>query len=288
MTLHMTRDDEVRPSFPLLREMVVERGDNADWALLHHLHYKTEGRPFGPKYWRLRLHDETIGVIVLGSPKGMLKERHKVFPWIKPGGDTLLSNRSRYKWANEHITVIARLVLDTRFRSVGAAYRFQNLVSRMSGRQLVEIQSSMSKYNLFAARAGFRFAEPMRSNKFEQGVRFFRETFESHPADIEAILAEIARMPAAIRRMTLEETRRFYYANSAKEKTGGAGKTGRERVAKMEPRELIRQLQQLVLASPLYAGYVNPDWGRALPDNLPLTAFDRQPTDAPLVLENDA
>ncbi|EOV6637503.1 hypothetical protein ACOQ1I_005060, partial [Escherichia coli] len=34
--------------------------------------------------------------------------------------------------------------------------------------------------------------------------------------------------------------------------------------------------------SPLYGVYRNPDFGRRLPDTLPLLAFDKQPLDKPL------
>ncbi len=50
----------------------------------------------------------------------------------------------------------------------------------------------MSKYNLFAERAGFRFVKPMRSNKYEAGIAFFHEVFDSHPANTAALIAEIS------------------------------------------------------------------------------------------------
>lgn len=278
-------DRSAVPNFPLLSEMYVEPGTQEDWAALHHLHYKSEGRPFGPAYYRLVLDGQTIGVTVLTMPKGLLKERHAMIPQIKPGRDSKVANTARYRMINANIRVIGRIVLDTLYRGIGASYRFQNLVARQSGFRFIEIQSAMSKYNLFAERAGFRFAKPMRSNKYEVGIRFFRETFESHPADTQGLLEEIERLRPAVARARLNATRKFYYAHSAQEKTGKNREGGWERVQAMEPGELIRNLQQLVLGSPLYGVYNNPDAGRIdLPRRLPLTAFDRQKPEEPLVL----
>src|SRR5690606_18742294 len=111
------------------------------WDLLHDLHYKAEKLPVGPRFWRLDLHGETIGVLVTGSPKGMLRERHIVFPNLKPGaGETKLTNTNRYLYINANFRVISRFVIDTMYRGIGAGYRMMNLVSRMEGNTFMEIQ----------------------------------------------------------------------------------------------------------------------------------------------------
>lgn len=279
------RPESPSGTFPLLREMYVERGSQSDWELLHELHYKTEGSVFGPHYWRCALRGETIGVIVLSMPRGLLAPRHAVFPNLKPGKDTKLTNTYRYKWVNANIRLVSRLVVDTMFRGVGVAYRLQNLASRMEGIRFVEIQSSMSKYNLFAQKAGFRFAKPMRSQKYEVGLAFFRGHFESNPADHEAIMLELDAMSPTIRERTIKEMREFYFKHSAMEKTGNNRKLGTARVDEMPVDKLLKNLQQMVLASPMYGVYQNPDYGRQLPDRLPLTAFDNQAPNEPLRLD---
>jgi ABC-type ATPase with predicted acetyltransferase domain len=280
-----TRFEDPNPRFSDLERMWVEKGTRDDWELLHELHYKAEGTPAGSRYWRCVLDGETIGVIVTASPKLLLKERHKAFPKLKPGRDTKFSNVQRAKYLNGNFRVISRFVVDTMYRGVGIAYRFQNLASRMEGNRFMEIQSSMSKYNLFAQRAGFRFVKPSNANKFEVGVNFFRRTYESNPADHEAIMNELAAMPDAIREATLKKTREFYYQNSALEKTGANLGKGTSRVDKMDPADLIRNLQQMTLASPLYGVFLNPDHGRELPERLPLLAFNQQGPSEPLNLE---
>ncbi len=280
------RRSEARGSFPLLAEMIVERGTRDDWHLLHDLHYKAEGTPAAARYWRLVLHGRTIGVIVTASPKLLLKERHQAFPKLKPGGDeTKKTNTYRAQFLNRNFRVISRFVLDTMFRGVGAAYRFQNLASRMEGVQFMEIQSSMSKYNLFGQKAGFSFVQPSNSNKYDVGIKFFRSTYLSNPGDHEEILRELDAMEPAVREHVIAKTRSFYYRHSALEKTGKNRDRGTSRVDAMPVPDLIRNLQQMTLASPLYGVYRNPDVGRELPERLPLTAFDNQGPKEPLKLE---
>jgi len=283
-------DAHAAPKFSLLNDMYVEKGDKSDWDLLHHLHYKTEGQPFGPSYYKLTLYGETIGVLVLTMPKGLLKERHVMFKSFKPGSDSKAANTARYKLINSQRRVVGRIVLDTLYRGVGASYRFQNLAARMSCFQCVEIQSAMSKFNPFAAKAGFLFAKPMRSNKYEVGLRFFMETFRSHPADTAALIEEINNLREPFKSARIAAVRKFYYMHSAQEKTGNARGNGTSRVDAMSVEDLIRNLQQLILSSPLYGVYINPEFpgpGKIrddMPTRLPLSAFDNQATDEPLVL----
>ncbi|CAO3459734.1 hypothetical protein [Azospirillum argentinense] len=282
------RADAACARFSLLERMFVERGTKRDWELLHELHYKAENLPSGPRFWRLDLEGETVGVLVTATPKGLLKERHLAFPHLKPDGqDTRLTNTHRYKWINANMRVISRFVVDTMYRGVGAGYRFMNLVSRIEGAPIMEIQSSMSKFNLFGQKAGFRFVRPLNANKYVQGLTFLRSTFAAHPADLEAILAELAGLDAARREAVLEEVRAFYYRHSALEKTGSNRGNGQTRVAAMDARTLVKSLQQLVLASPMYGVWKNPDAGRPPPERLPLIAFDAQEPTRPLAWRGD-
>jgi hypothetical protein len=273
--------------FSLLNEMIVEPGTRADWNLLHDLHYKAEGLPIGPRFWRLRLGDRTLGVLVTGYPKPLIRERHLVMPAIKPGGkETKITNTYRTTWLNGNVRVISRFVTDTQFRGVGLGYRMMNLASRLEGVRIVEIQSSMAKYNLFGPRAGFTFVKPQNSSKHEIGMRFFRTTFRANPADTELVLKEIEDASPAVRERMIASCREFYYRHSALEKTGNNRENGAKRVAAMDARTLVKALQQLVLASPMYGLWKNPDHGRKLPESLPLTAFDWQGPNEPLRLEN--
>lgn len=283
MTTLIERTDAPRAHFSLADSMIVERGTKADWDLLHDLHYKAEKLPLGPRFWRLRLQGETIGVIVTGSPKGLLKERHIVFPNLKPGGgETRLTNTNRYHYVNANFRVISRFVIDTMYRGIGAGYRMMNLVSRMEGTTYMEIQSSMSKFNIFGQKAGFKFVKPMNANKFEAGLKFFRSHFNASPQDYMALVSEIEATPEPGRTKLILACKEFYLKNSALENTGATRERGAQRVEAMTPTEVIKGIQQMALASPMYGIYKNPDSKGSIPDRLPLTAFDAQRSNEPL------
>lgn len=269
----------------LLDQIYVERGTKADWDLLHELHYKAENLGIGPVIYRCVLQGQVIGVGVMTVPKMLLSGRNEAMRHMRPnvnGADTRLINRHRAKWLNAHCCTNSRLVLDTMYRGAGIAYRMQNLMMRMTGCRFVEFQSSMSKFNPFAAKAGMRFTRPKRSANYEKGLAFFRRWFTSMPMDYVGVKAEIDAMPAGVRDKCIVEMRKFYYTCSSMEKSGDNRANGTSRVDAMEAGYLLKSLQQLVLASPLYGLFENPDFGRDLPERLPLLAFDNQPANAPL------
>lgn len=280
------RENAPRQRFPLLDAMVVERGTPDDWWLLHDLHYKAEKLPIGPHFWRLALEGKTIGVLVTAVPKGMVRERHIVFPKLKPGaGETKLTNTNRYHFINRNFRVISRFVIDTRFRGIGAGYRMMNLVSRMSGQQFMEIQSSMSKFNSFGQKAGFHFLPPMNANNYDKVMKFLRSNFSASPQDYEAIMQEIASKTPEQQAQIDKTLRDWYFRNSALENTTRGGQQAERRSETMTLRTLVRGIQQIGLASPLYGVWKNPDFGRKdIPEQLPLVAFDRQGPNERLIL----
>lgn len=280
----ITRDNAPRAFFALSRDMFVERGTKKDWDELHHLHYKAEKLPIGPRFFRLDLHGQTIGVLVTGSPKGMLRERHMVFPKLKPGGgETRLTNTNRYHYINANFRVISRFVVDTMYRGIGAGYRMMNLASRMEGSHFMEIQSSMSKFNAFGQKAGFRFVKPMNANKYEPVMKFFRNHFAASPQDFEAIVNEAALRSPEEQMRLLEVCKDFYMKSSALENTSNGGAGAERRVAAMTIRDTIKGIQQIGLSSPMYGIWTCPDVKGTVPDRLPLLAFDNQGPNEKLV-----
>lgn len=271
----------------LLPEIYIERGTIDDWNLLHELHYKAENLGIGPVIYRAVLNGVTIGVGVMTVPKMLSSGRNEVFDHMRPnqnGRDTRLVNTVRAKWLNANSCTNSRLVLDTMYRGAGVAYRMQNIMMRMSGKRMVEFQSSMSKFNPFAAKAGVRFTKPKRASNYDKGVKWFRRWFECNPSDFVGVMAELNGFPASIRDKIVKEMRKFYYDCSSMEKSGDNRFNGTTRVDSMEVGYLLKSLQQLVLASPLYGVYVNPDYGIELPGKIDILAFDNQELDAPLDL----
>lgn len=274
-----------RAHFALLEEMWFEPGTKDDWEALHELHYKSTSGTSG-RYYRVTLHNELIGICVMTSPRGLLAPRHELFPALKPdGADTKITNTHRYKWLNKSSCLNSRTVVDTMFRGVGIAYRLLNLAARAEGKRFAEIQSSMSRYNQFAQKAGFKFTKPKPSQHYEAGLEFFRTHFRANPVDFVAVLAEFKSKPLDEQVILEQKTREFYYAHSAIEKTGKNRDKGTTRVDAMNFAEVLKNLQQLIFAMPMYGVYENPDAGRELPKRFPLIWFDRQPVTSPLILD---
>lgn len=284
VTLRRPAADEFASQFSLLSRMVVEPGTREDWLSLHDLHYKTEKDSFGQTYYRCTLDGKLIGVVVAAYPKLLLEPRHRMFPRIKPSGGSRLTNTARGKFVNDLFAIINRSVVDTLYRGVGVSYRMINLASRMHPRQVMEIQSAMSKFSPFAMKAGFQFAKPIQNKNYEKGVAVMHRYLDSHPYDTEGLIAELEAMSPAFRLKALRELTAFYYRCSALEKTGRNLGRGLDDLD-YTPRELITKIQGLIFTSPLYGAYKNPDYGRAIPRQLPLIAFDLQPPNEPLDLE---
>lgn len=282
----ITRVERPRAEFALLKEMVFETGTREDWDALHELHYKAVGRT-GGRYYRCTLRGELVGVCIMTQPRGLLAPRHDLFPNLKPGrGDTKYTNTYRYRWLNANISLNSRTVVDTMYRGIGIAYRLLNLAGRVQGRKIVEIQSSMSRFNTFAQKAGFVFARPKQHPAYEDGVIFFSTTFKSDPVDFIAIKREYDEMSPEKQVVILRKIRSFYWDHSAMEKTKKNGAKDISRVNDMGFYEVLRNLQQLVFASPMYGVYKNPDAGRKdLPETMPLIAFDLQRPNEQLDLE---
>lgn len=281
----VTREVASTPRFSLLQDMIVSRGTRDDWHLLSELHYKSDGLPIGAHYWKCSLHGRTVGVLVMGQPKGLLKERHVALPRFKPHtADSKITNVKRYEFINANFRVVGRFVFDTQYRGVGAGYRMMNLVARMEGKRFIEIQSSMSKFNMFGQKAGFRFVKPMNSIVYSLGLKFFRENFEANMQDFEALIEEYERSPPGMQAHITAEAQAFYKRHSHLEKTGIHKGKGLDRIRAMSFHALLKNITQMVLASPMYGIYISPDHGRALPTELPLTAFDNQLPNEPLQL----
>jgi hypothetical protein len=281
----------VRPenhSLSLLKEIYVEEGCHDDWMELHALHYKAENLGIWPRYFRCKLGDQLIGVGVMTVPRMNLAGRNDYFVHMKPnehGRDSRLINRHRAVWLNKYSCTNSRLVLDTMYRGVGIAYRMQNIMMRMSRYKVIEFQSSMSRFNPFAQKAGIVFTPPKRSTNYESGLKWFRRWFESVPSDFVGVFEEFNALPPKQYEKCLEEMRTFYFKHSSMEKMGDNRMKGRDRVDALAPAKLLKNLQQLVFAFPLYGVYINPDADRTdLPERIPISAFDRHRLDEPLDL----
>lgn len=107
--------------------------------------------------------------------------------------------------------------------------------------------------------------------------------------DNESVVKELLRMAEGRRKRALHDLVANYHKNSSLAKAGRNRGTTVQDIADTLTDEasivkLLKDIHTLSFTSPLYGVYRNPDFGRQLPDALPLLAFDNQPLDAPLDL----
>ena len=283
------RPEEFPRHLDFMERIVVKKGTVDDWNTLKGLHYKTDGKPFAPSYYRAELDGRLIGVLVMAYPKLLLAPRHRMFPDIKPTSNTREANQIWGKRVNQEFAVVSRLVADTQYRGLGLSYRFMNMVCRMHDKPILEIQSSMSKYNPFAMKAGFKFIKPESPKSYESALKVFQRHFRADPGDNESVVKELLRMAEGRRKRALHDLVANYHKNSSLAKAGRNRGTTVQDIADTLTDEasivkLLKDIHTLSFTSPLYGVYRNPDFGRQLPDALPLLAFDNQPLDAPLDL----
>lgn len=284
----VTRVEPKKAKFSLLDRIYVEKGTREDWEKFHALHYKAERLGIWPRIYRIGLDGESIGCAVFTVPRMTLSGRNQLLKHMvqnQNGRDTMIINKFRAKWLNAHTATLSRLVLDTMYRGVGIAYRSMNIAMRMTGYDMLEFQSSMSRVNPFAQKAGVIFAKPKRGAAYDKGLLFFRRWFESIPTDYVSIYEEFKQLTPAEQEKCAEEMRAFYYKFSCMEKSGDNRFNRRTRVDSFTIPKLVKSLQQLVFAYPMYGLYLNPDKGREFPDRVSIAMYDETPLDQPLDFE---
>lgn len=281
----------------LLKDIYVEHGTKEDWLPFAALHYKGQNLAAGPRFMRC-VHIEgdrrtVIGVMVFANPMPLNRGRGDVFPHLRQnqGGskDTTLINKRRMQWINANMTWCNRIVLDTMYRSAGIAYRFNNIGYRMyctkHNLRFVELISSMGRFNPFNMKSGMRFIKPRPNAALEAGIKLFKTYFRSHPCDHVELMKEINTMSTEQAAVIEKVLRQFYFAHSAVEKSGSKMHNGMTRINRIPLDKIVKEIIQLVFGSTIYCIYKNPDYGRVLPERIPITAFDNQGTNEPLDLE---
>ena len=283
------REVPKKPRFSLLDEIYVEHGDKSDWEEFHALHYKATSLGVWPRIYRIGLNEEAIGCIVFTTPRITLSGRNTLLKNMmqnQDGRDTQIMNKCRTKWLNNHTATLSRMVLDTTYRGVGIAYRAMNIAMRMTGYDMIEFQSAMSRVNPFAQKAGVIFAKPKRNAAFEKGLMFFRRWFDSVPTDYVGIYEEFKNsLTPSEQKVCLREMQSLYYNYSCVEKSGDNRFTKDSRLEAMPTPKLIKSFQQLVFAFPMYGVYLNPDKGRTLPNRIPISMYDKTSVKEPLMLD---
>ncbi|MEM1540828.1 MAG: GNAT family N-acetyltransferase [Candidatus Bathyarchaeia archaeon] len=128
----------------LVREMHIEEGCFDDWRKLAHFHYRSH-KVAGPrKIFRLVRGEELCGVIVYCYPPPTAFGRRLVLP------------KMSMKELNEKLSVISRVVVHPKYRTIGLGSKLVKETLPLVGTPYVEMPAVMAKYNPFAEKAGMQ------------------------------------------------------------------------------------------------------------------------------------
>lgn len=128
----------------LLREMRIEQGSTADWRLLAGFHYRSHRIAAPRRVFCLKRGEELCGVIVYCYPGPACFGRRLVLP------------KMSMKELNERLSVISRVVVHPKYRTIGLGVKLVKDTLASAGTEYVEMSAVMAKYNPFAEKAGMK------------------------------------------------------------------------------------------------------------------------------------
>jgi ABC-type ATPase with predicted acetyltransferase domain len=132
----------------LVKEMKVEVGSREDWLKLAVFHYRGHKTAVARHFFRLVRGSELCGVIVYAYPPPACFGRRLVLP------------RMSMQEINAQLSLISRLVVHPKYRTVGLGAMLIRETLPLAGTQFVELIAVMPKYSPFAEKAGMtRVAE---------------------------------------------------------------------------------------------------------------------------------
>ena len=128
----------------LMSEMRVIEGTTKDWKELAGFHYRSHRICAPRKVFCLKRGEELCGVIVYCYPPPSAYGRRMVLP------------KMSMKELNEKLSIINRVVVHPKYRSVGLGARLIRESLGLAGTEFVEMVAVMAKYNPFAEKAGMK------------------------------------------------------------------------------------------------------------------------------------
>jgi ABC-type transport system involved in cytochrome c biogenesis ATPase subunit/GNAT superfamily N-acetyltransferase len=128
----------------LVKEMRVEKGSTKDWRALAGFHYRSHRISAPRNIFCLKRGDELCGVIVYGYPPSASFGRRLVLP------------RMTMRELNKKLSVISRVVVHPKYRTVGLGVKLVKDTLSLAGTDCVEMSAVMAKYNPFAEKAGMK------------------------------------------------------------------------------------------------------------------------------------
>jgi hypothetical protein len=128
----------------LVKEMRLEDGTRMDWQKLSFFHYRGHKTSIVRKIYRLVRGQELCGVIVYCYPPPACFGRRMVLP------------RMSMAEINKHLSIINRLVIHPKYRTVGLGAKLIRESLPFVGTDFVELIAVMAKYSPFAEKAGMK------------------------------------------------------------------------------------------------------------------------------------
>jgi ABC-type lipoprotein export system ATPase subunit len=135
--------NEAAKECSLTKEMKVEEGCFADYKLLSGFHYRSGRCPPPRKIFVLKRGCELCGVIVYSFASPLAFGRSRVW-------------RDSFGELQRDLSVISRVVVHPKYRSVGLGCRLVRETLPLAGTRFVEMIAVMAKYNPFAEKAGMK------------------------------------------------------------------------------------------------------------------------------------
>ena len=127
------------------RDATIQPASKEDYMRLAHLHYR-DHRVVAPlKFFSMRLGEELVGVIAYTYPAPSAAGRVKAVgyrPWLKE--------------INEEWTLISRVIVHPKYRTIGLGAKLIRDTLALTGRRHVELIAVMAQYNPFAEKAGMK------------------------------------------------------------------------------------------------------------------------------------
>jgi GNAT superfamily N-acetyltransferase len=128
----------------LIKEFTIELGVLDDWRKLSGFHYRSHNAGAVRKIFCLWCHGELCGVIVYCYPPPNCSGRGLVLP------------RMPIKELNAKLSIISRIVVHPKYRSIGLGAKLIRDTLPRVGTPSVEMVAVMAKYNPFAEKAGMQ------------------------------------------------------------------------------------------------------------------------------------
>jgi energy-coupling factor transporter ATP-binding protein EcfA2 len=128
----------------LVKEFTVVPGVLDDWRKLSGFHYRSHSCGATREIFTLQQRDWLIGVIVYA------------YPPPNCGGRGLVLPRMPMKELNAKLSIISRIVIHPKYRSIGLGAKLIRDTLPRVGTPYVEMVAVMAKYNPFAEKAGMR------------------------------------------------------------------------------------------------------------------------------------